>query len=195
MAAQYAHKKFDSAVVYNHKKFGSRLQKRDRTDMEVSQCPEVMTSLATEQDEQQPLPKRCCQTGNLFRPWLGANVQEKSTSKVQSEIIPLVDLTTLPYHSSMVRQQPPKQRSPKEQQRRERNTLSCLRNRRSHQLEQIRLQREYALYQQRQFQLQQETLRSNLYLRHLHFLQAQATLSNQQINAVQNKDLFRFCAV
>lgn len=179
MNTEYTHKKFDMTPVYNHKKFGLRLEKRSRKEMETDVQPIIQTSVT-----EIPAAKRR-QTTVLFRPWLKeAESSKNSTTEATS-------LDTLPYHSQMVRQQPAKQRSPKEQLKRERNTLACLKNRRAQHLEQIRLQRQYAAYKDKHITIQEEAIRANLYLRQLQMLQRQ-TLMARQLYA-QYSNMLPYC--
>ncbi|XP_034667648.1 protein Mabiki [Drosophila subobscura] len=151
---------------YNHKKFTGAL-KRKRCHAEESDDDVVfIMEQCGNRTPEQPQPKR-----RFFRPWLDESVaqeQESQTTRSRSPASPpLVDATST-YHANMVRSHTPRQRSPQEQLRRDRNTLASLRHRRHKQQEQALMEQQYLDYRrQHEANLQQQVRLSLYYVRFL----------------------------
>lgn len=81
------------------------------------------------------------------------------------------------YHMNMVRQFPKKERSPRDQERRNKNTIACRMSRRVKKLEQIAIEEECKELEQQQEAMMEEVLRATAYLEQLELLMAQTHLS------------------
>ncbi|ALC38397.1 CG16813 [Drosophila busckii] len=141
-----------AADNYAQKKFSVLKRKRSQDDFE----PELDVEFISEQ----PPAKR-----GFFRPWLDEPQPARKSNTNSNNNNPLNSIT---YHANMVRSQTPKQRSPKEQQRRDRNTLACLLSRRARQAKQLALEQQYQQFrQQHEANLQQQIRLSLYYVRFL----------------------------
>ncbi|EDV94052.1 protein Mabiki [Drosophila grimshawi] len=153
----------NNSNCYEHKKFASQKRKRD-VDQILEQNKENMST-------QEAPPSKRRQSKSFFRPWLDneqnieSSVSSNESQKRSSTPIPPGGI----YHANMVRQcqSPRQQRSPKEQQRRDRNTLSCLLNRRAKQLHEAHLARQYEQYRAQQAAILEQQVRFSLYYRQL----------------------------
>lgn len=68
------------------------------------------------------------------------------------------------YHANMVRKFPKKERSPKDQKRRDKNTIACRMSRRSKKLEQLFIEEQYREFSEKNFAIEEQTIRANAYL-------------------------------
>ncbi|XP_036322418.1 uncharacterized protein LOC118736430 [Rhagoletis pomonella] len=75
------------------------------------------------------------------------------------------------YHGNMVRQFPKKERSPKDQERRNKNTIACRISRRLKKLEQIAVEEQCKEFEKFNFDMLEEQLRGNALLQQLHQLE------------------------
>ncbi|XP_023177598.1 protein Mabiki [Drosophila hydei] len=150
---------------YVHKKFAAHKRKRD-VDLILEQNKENTTL--------DPPPCKRRQTKGFFRPWLdneqnidaAASSQPAAGCTQQKPSAPPALAGT--YHANMVRRcQTPRQRSPKEQQRRDRNTLACLLSRRAKQAQDVRLSQQYEQYRAQQVAIMEQQVRFSLYYRQL----------------------------
>ncbi|XP_017856781.1 PREDICTED: protein Mabiki [Drosophila arizonae] len=150
---------------YVHKKFAAHKRKRD-VDQILEQNKENITL------EAPPCKRR--QTKGFFRPWLDSeqNIEAASTTQTatgfaqQKPSTPAALAGT--YHANMVRRsQTSRQRSPKEQQRRDRNTLACLLSRRAKQAQDAHLSQQYEQYRAQQVAIMEQQVRFGLYYRQL----------------------------
>ncbi|XP_030377194.1 protein Mabiki [Scaptodrosophila lebanonensis] len=168
-----------SGNIYEHKKF-STAQKRKRSQASDSSATDddvifVMEAPATTAKLLDQPPAKRRQSTAFFRPWLDQpsaeiDSQRKSLSPSPSNLPP-----AQPYHANMVRSHPPRQRSPKEQQHRDRNTLASLRYRRSKQAQEAALERQYTQYRsQHELILEQQMRLSLYYVRYLQQVAATA---------------------
>jgi len=133
----YRNTKMENSSSYTHKKFAVSKRKR-----EVDHDKENQT-----QESEQPIFKRR-QTQGFFRPWLDneQNQQaEKETSTAAKPSGPGSSVSQ--YRANMVRRSHTnRQRSPKEQMRRDRNTLACLLSRRAKQAQEEQVGQQYEQY-------------------------------------------------
>lgn len=148
-------------VHYLHKKFTSQKRKRD-VDLILEQSKENISQEA-------PISKRR-QLKGFFRPWLD---NEQSIDEVaNTNASPKSSSTPIPpastYHANMVRHcQTSRQRSPREQQRRDRNTLACLMSRRARQAQDTHMALQYEQYRAQQAAILEQQVRFSLYYRQL----------------------------
>ncbi|XP_050320367.1 uncharacterized protein LOC126753178 [Bactrocera neohumeralis] len=82
------------------------------------------------------------------------------------------------FHTNMVRQFPKKERSLKDQERRNKNTIACRMSRRIKKLEQIAIEEECKELEQQQEAMTEEILRATAYLEQLELLMAQTQISD-----------------
>lgn len=145
---------------YVHKKFVAHKRKHNMDDiLEVNKENSAPT--------QQAPPSKRHQVNGIFRPWLENEQQNLEVSKpATSPAVPMVPAST--YHANMVRRsQTPRQRSPKEQQRRDRNTLACLLSRRARQAQEAHMAQQYELYCAQQAAMLEQQVRFGIYYRQL----------------------------
>ncbi|XP_017856780.1 PREDICTED: uncharacterized protein LOC108609571 [Drosophila arizonae] len=140
---------------YAHKKFSALKRKRsqdEETDDDVVFIMEL------------PAKRR------FFRPWLDeprATVTS-ATAVEQPPRRPSPNTVATTYHANMVRSHTPRLRSPKAQQRRDRNTLACLLSRRARQAKQLAMEQQYEQFrQQHEANLEQQVRLSLYYVRFL----------------------------
>ncbi|EDV94053.1 uncharacterized protein LOC6570753 [Drosophila grimshawi] len=152
-----------TAPGYAHKKFSALKRKRSQ-DEESEDVVFVM---------ELPAKRR------FFRPWLD---EPKSTtnSSAATTVTAVTSVNQQPprkpspitvattYHANMVRSHAPRLRSPKAQQRRDRNTLACLLSRRARQVRQVAMEEQCEQYRlQHEANLQQQIRLSLYYVRFL----------------------------
>ncbi|EDW76649.2 uncharacterized protein Dwil_GK14548 [Drosophila willistoni] len=150
--------------TYTHKKFSANKRQREMDYLlEQNKENEIPQGLKME-----PSTKRR-QTKGFFRPWLD-NEQNREVAATTTPP-PAPVSKTVPvsqYHANMVRQSVcRRQRSPKEQQRRDRNTLACLLSRRAKQAQEQRLGQQYEQYRAQQSAILEQQVRLSLYYRQL----------------------------
>ncbi|KAH8274026.1 hypothetical protein KR044_008591 [Drosophila immigrans] len=145
---------------YLHKKFTSQKRKRD-VDMILEQNKEYFT-------QETPVSKRR-QLNGFFRPWLDNEQNlETSATSIQKPSPTPISTASSTYHANMVRHtQTPRQRSPREQQRRDRNTLACLLSRRARQAQDAHMALQYEQYRAQQAAIMEQQVRFSLYYRQL----------------------------
>ncbi|KAL7741967.1 hypothetical protein ACLKA6_012173 [Drosophila palustris] len=147
-------------VSFLHKKFTSQKRKRD-VDLILEQNKENITQEAPDSKRRQ--------VKGFFRPWLDneQNIEGVATTSQKSSATPVPPASST-YHANMVRHsQTPRQRSPREQQRRDRNTLACLLSRRARQAQDAHLALQYEHYRAQQAAILEQQVRFSLYYRQL----------------------------
>ncbi|XP_073825763.1 mabiki [Musca autumnalis] len=86
-------------------------------------------------------------------------------------ILPKISTETLAsickYHGNMVRKFPKKERTPKDQERRDKNTIACRMSRRVKKLEHIAIEEQYKEFSQQTFEIIEQAMRSTAYLQEL----------------------------
>lgn len=156
------------APNYAHKKFSALKRKRsqdEETDDDVVFIMEL------------PAKRR------FFRPWLDEPRAAITSTTEQPPRRPSPNTVATTYHANMVRSHTPRLRSPKAQQRRDRNTLACLLSRRARQAKQLAIEQQYEQYrQQHEANLEQQVRLSLYYVRFLQQTMAatQAPLPDSQ---------------
>ncbi|KAH8274035.1 hypothetical protein KR044_008592 [Drosophila immigrans] len=161
-----------NASSYAHKKFTLLKRKRDEDESGDSDDVIFVSEL--------PVSKR-----RFFRPWLD---EPQATSPELPPQKTAPNTATATYHANMVRSQRPRLRSPKAQQRRDRNTLACLLSRRARVAKEVAMEQQYKLYkQQHDVNLEQQIRLSLYYVRALQQAMAfsQAPLSSNYRNQLQ----------
>lgn len=112
-------------------------------------------------------PSKRHQVNGIFRPWL-ENEQSVDGNSRPPSAGPATMAPVSTYHANMVRRsQTTRQRSPKEQQRRDRNTLACLLSRRARQAQEAQMAQQYELYCAQQAAVLEQQVRFGIYYRQL----------------------------
>ncbi|KAH8308128.1 hypothetical protein KR059_006835 [Drosophila kikkawai] len=146
----------ESTTNYAHKKFAVSKRKRD-SDHEDKENNFQHTM-------EQPISKRR-QVQGFFRPWLD---NEQNQSQGAASPVPVPKPPVSQYHANMVRhKQAKRQRSPKEQQRRDRNTLACLLSRRAKQAQEEQMSQQYEQYRRHNAAMLEQQVRLSLYYRQI----------------------------
>uniref|UniRef100_A0A0A1WWM6 BZIP domain-containing protein n=1 Tax=Zeugodacus cucurbitae TaxID=28588 RepID=A0A0A1WWM6_ZEUCU len=96
--------------------------------------------------------------------------QQLDTSVVLSRIGEDKLRSICTYHTNMVRTFPKKERSPKDQERRNKNTIACRMSRRVKKLEQIALEEECKEFEAQELAMTEDMLRATAYLEQLELL-------------------------
>ncbi|XP_017132162.1 protein Mabiki [Drosophila elegans] len=145
----------ENTTSYAHKKFAVSKRKRDLVEDKENFTQEM----------EPPITKRR-QTQGFFRPWLdNEHNQQKEVpvDKPSGRVSPVSQ-----YHANMVRHsQTRRQRSPKEQLRRDRNTLACLLSRRAKQAQEEQVGRQYEQYRSHHAAMLEQQIRLSLYYRQI----------------------------
>ncbi|KAH8260237.1 hypothetical protein KR026_007129 [Drosophila bipectinata] len=154
----------ENSSIYAHKKFAVIKRKRDDIKDEKE-------NIYQETEHHLTIKRR--QTQGFFRPWLNNEQNQKEQS---TQVAPKTSQSFCParastpavsqYHANMVRRsQTPRQRSPKEQQRRDRNTLACLLSRRAKQAQEERMAQQYEQFRSQHAAMLEQQVRLSLYYR------------------------------
>lgn len=148
---------------YVHKKFVAHKRKHNMDDiLEVNK----ENSIDQVAPPQAPPSKRY-QVNGIFRPWL-ENEQSMEGNSRPPSAGPAIVSPVSTYHANMVRRsQTTRHRSPKEQQRRDRNTLACLLSRRARQAQEAQMAQQYELYCAQQAAVLEQQVRFGIYYRQL----------------------------
>ncbi|XP_017060696.2 protein Mabiki [Drosophila ficusphila] len=149
----------ENTATYTHKKFAVSKRKRNS-----DQDKENYT-----QQLEQPIAKRR-QNQGFFRPWLDneQNQQQEAIPTIPVEKPNAPGSSVSQYHANMVRRsQIQRQRSPKEQLRRDRNTLACLLSRRAKQAQMEQMSQQYEQYRNHHAAIMEQQVRLGLYYRHI----------------------------
>ncbi|KAH8378010.1 hypothetical protein KR093_008478 [Drosophila rubida] len=100
----------------------------------------------------------------FFRPWLDKPAATSSQPQKPAPSTSTATATaTTTYHANMVRSQRPRLRSPKAQQRRDRNTLACLLSRRARVAKEVAMEQQYQQFIQQHNVTAEQQIRLNLY--------------------------------
>ncbi|XP_016961651.2 protein Mabiki [Drosophila biarmipes] len=150
----------ENTTSYAHKKFVVSKRKRD-SDQDKENI---------DHQSEQPITKRR-QNQGFFRPWLDNEQNQRPEEKAAPVDKPTVEVpgsSVSQYHANMVRRtQAQRQRSPKEQMRRDRNTLACLLSRRAKQAQEERMCQQYEQYRSHHAAMLEQQVRLSLYYRQI----------------------------
>lgn len=86
---------------------------------------------------------------------------------ILTEISQETILNVYKYHGNMVRKFPKKERSPKDQERRNKNTIACRLSRRVKKLEHIAIEEQYKQFSHQAFEITEKAMRATAYLHEL----------------------------
>ncbi|XP_037711896.1 protein Mabiki [Drosophila subpulchrella] len=148
----------ENTASYAHKKFVVSKRKRDLDHDKEN----------FNHQSEQPVTKRR-QNQGFFRPWLDNDQNQEKEPAAPVEKPTLVPGSSVSqYHANMVRRtQAQRQRSPKEQMRRDRNTLACLFSRRAKQAQEERMSQQYEQYRSHHAAMLEQQVRLSLYYRQI----------------------------
>jgi len=102
-----------------------------------------------------------------------ASIESESTSSSHSlpnSISPEALRDICKYHGNMVRKFPKKERTPKDQDRRNKNTIACRMSRRVKKLENLAVEEQYKEFTSQHLKIVEQSMRANAYFHHLNQL-------------------------
>ncbi|XP_052852224.1 protein Mabiki [Drosophila gunungcola] len=155
--------------IYRHKKFdvGRKVEKDElllkeelisRSGTPYTQADQSISLSFSDQDTDfPPLPKRR-RLGSS-----SSSVSYHSASPIITEA--LQDI--FKYHVNMVRKFPKKERSPKDQERRNKNTIACRMSRRKKKFDDLQIEQQYKECSSEHLKIAEQSLRARVYLNHL----------------------------
>ncbi|EDV58717.1 protein Mabiki [Drosophila erecta] len=162
----YRHKKFDVARKIRNcgllvkeeliSRSGTPCTSRSPFD-EANQSISVVFS--DEDADFPPLPKRRRLESS------SSSVSYHSASQITS--IPEAIQDIFKYHVNMVRKFPKKERSPKDQERRNKNTIACRMSRRKKKFDDLQIEQQYKECSTEHLKIAEQSLRARVYLNHL----------------------------
>ncbi|XP_037708217.1 protein Mabiki [Drosophila subpulchrella] len=164
----------DSHQIYRHKKFdvGRKVEELELllkeelisrsgtpcTSRSASDEADQSISLGFSEDtEYPPLPKRR-RLGSS-----SSSVSYHSPSPIITEAIQDI----FKYHVNMVRKFPKKERTPKDQERRNKNTIACRMSRRKKKFDDLQIEQQYKECSSEHLKIAEQSLRARVYLNHL----------------------------
>uniref|UniRef100_A0A1B0BJ82 BZIP domain-containing protein n=1 Tax=Glossina palpalis gambiensis TaxID=67801 RepID=A0A1B0BJ82_9MUSC len=166
--SQYRHKKFDN---FKRKRYDS--YNSSHSNAETFESLSATTGNLSNSDYKESCISRTnlsCNT-TLTTPLSKRRRITLSPSRTISSVEPLLPrlndemLSNIyKYHANMVRKFPKKQRSPKDQKRRDKNTIACRISRQSKKLEQLFIQEQYREFSEKNFAIEEQSIRANAYL-------------------------------
>ncbi|EDW46005.1 protein Mabiki [Drosophila sechellia] len=161
--------------IYRHKKF-DMVRKIEKCDLQlkeelISRSGTPCTSRSPFEEANQsislgfsdqdadfsPLPKRR-RLGSS-----SSSVSYQSASPIITEAIQGI----FKYHVNMVRKFPKKERSPKDQERRNKNTIACRMSRRKKKFDDLQIEQQYKECSDEHLKIAEQSLRARVYLNHL----------------------------
>ncbi|EDW76647.1 uncharacterized protein Dwil_GK14550 [Drosophila willistoni] len=95
---------------------------------------------------------------------------ESTTSSTLSTISPATMRDICKYHGNMVRKFPKKERTPKDQERRDKNTIACRMSRRVKKLEHLAIEEQYKEFTSQHMKIVEQSMRATVYLNYLNQL-------------------------
>ncbi|XP_016961801.1 protein Mabiki [Drosophila biarmipes] len=149
--------------IYRHKKFdvGRKVEELELLLKEelISRSGTPCTSVGfSDQDtDYPPLPKRR-RLGSS-----SSSVSYHSPSPIITEAIQDI----FKYHVNMVRKFPKKERTPKDQERRNKNTIACRMSRRKKKFDDLQVEQQYKECSLEHLKIAEQSLRARVYLNHL----------------------------
>uniref|UniRef100_A0A1A9WXI1 BZIP domain-containing protein n=1 Tax=Glossina brevipalpis TaxID=37001 RepID=A0A1A9WXI1_9MUSC len=174
---QYRHKKFDN---FKRKQRDSCNSLQSRTKAFESESMRIENLNNSHTDDKESYTNRTnlpCDITIITPP----PSKRRRVTFASTHVIPSVE-TILPrlsdemlssiykYHCNMVRKFPKRQRSPKDQRRRDKNTIACRISRRSKKLEQLFIEEQYREFCEKNFIIKEQSIRANAYLNELNKL-------------------------
>ncbi|KAH8285782.1 hypothetical protein KR018_003704 [Drosophila ironensis] len=171
----YRHKKFDMGRNVERAQLLLKEELLSRSSTPISCCnvvkveseEDISISLcSSDQDSEfMPLPKR--------RRLMSAS-ESSSISSTSFQAVGQVNADAihdiLKYHVNMVRTFPKKERSPKEQDRRNKNTIACRMSRRKKKFDDLQIEQQYKEFTSEHLKIAEQSVRAKVYLNYLNQL-------------------------
>ncbi|KAH8260024.1 hypothetical protein KR026_000591 [Drosophila bipectinata] len=172
----------ESHHIYRHKKFdvGRKLESAElrlkeelisrsgtpysREEEQEEELASISLCSSDQDSEFLPLPKRRR---------LGSSSSSVSSTSFQSATCHInadAIQDILKYHVNMVRTFPKKERSPKEQDRRNKNTIACRMSRRKKKFDDLQIEQQYKDFTSEHLKIAEQSVRAKVYLNYLNHL-------------------------
>ncbi|XP_051859375.1 protein Mabiki [Drosophila albomicans] len=161
---------------YRHKKFDMKVERRLETNIDLVIKRELLSRSSHLEDEDTssqcssnytaPLLKRRRLNSTICDNSIGSESASSSHSlpnTISSE--KMRDICK--YHGNMVRKFPKKERSPKDQDRRNKNTIACRTSRRVKKLEHLVVEEQYKEFKLQHLKVVEQSMRAQAYFKHL----------------------------
>ncbi|KAH8274027.1 hypothetical protein KR044_008590, partial [Drosophila immigrans] len=161
---------------YRHKKFDMKVERRSDVTIDLvikqellsrsSHLEEEDTSSQCSSNYSVPLPKR----RRLNSTICDSSIRSESASSSHSlpNVISSEKMRDIcKYHGNMVRKFPKKERSPKDQDRRNKNTIACRTSRRVKKLEHLVVEEQYKEFKLQHLKVVEQSMRAQAYFKHL----------------------------
>ncbi|XP_034489412.1 protein Mabiki [Drosophila innubila] len=182
----YRHKKFDLITARREEKH-PELKIKEELLSRSHHDEEEDTSSQCSSDYSLPLSKR----RRLNSTICDASLESESTSSSHSlpnSISPEALRDICKYHGNMVRKFPKKERTPKDQERRNKNTIACRMSRRVKKLEHLAVEEQYKEFTCQHLKIVEQGMRANAYFHHLNQLVKLDQAKSPPPAPVQNKN-------
>ncbi|EDV94051.1 protein Mabiki [Drosophila grimshawi] len=172
----------NNSISYRHKKFDMRRPRTDEEELHIkeelisrmgtpasSSYNEEDTSSQCSSEFMLSLPKRRRLNSTICD---GSNESESASSSqsLPPSISPEALRDICKYHGNMVRKFPKKERTPKDQDRRNKNTIACRMSRRVKKLEHLAIEEQYKEFTNQHLKIVEESMRATAYFNHLNQL-------------------------
>ncbi|KAH8412436.1 hypothetical protein KR009_002043 [Drosophila setifemur] len=166
----YRHKKFDVGRSLDQVEFLLKEELISRSGTPCSsqlfdeEAEDLSISLCSSDQETQflPMPKRRR---------LASSSESSSVSVSSYHTLGPINTETIQdifkYHANMVRKFPKKERSPKDQERRNKNTVACRMSRRKKKFDDLQIEQQYKEFANEHLKIAEQSLRAKVYLNHL----------------------------
>ncbi|XP_017858751.1 PREDICTED: protein Mabiki [Drosophila arizonae] len=182
----------NNPLSYRHKKFDLRRPRNDELELQIKE--ELLARLDTAgcnrfSDEEEDTSSQCSSLMSLPKRrrlnstvYDGSNGSESASSShsLPPSISPEALRDICKYHGNMVRKFPKKERSPKDQDRRNKNTIACRMSRRVKKLEHLAIEEQYKEFTLQHLKIVEQSMRATAYFNHLNQLvkHEQSTVSS-----------------
>ncbi|XP_034668779.1 protein Mabiki [Drosophila subobscura] len=166
-----------SNQVYRHKKFDFGRSSAEKADLllkeELISRTGTPCSSRSAYDEWEESSTSHCSSeyGGHFLPLAKRRRLDTSTTASSSHSLTSISAAALQnickYHGNMVRKFPKKERTPKDQERRNKNTIACRMSRRVKKLEHLAIEEQYNEFSSQHLKIAEQSMRACVYLNHL----------------------------
>ncbi|KAH8403282.1 hypothetical protein KR222_009689, partial [Zaprionus bogoriensis] len=167
----YRHKKFDMRRPRSEDSIELEIKQellarniREEEDSSSSQCSSDYSASVQSLPKRRRLNSTVCDTSN------GSESASSSHSLPTTAISPEALRDICKYHGNMVRKFPKKERTPKDQERRNKNTIACRMSRRVKKLEHLAIEEQYKEYTSQHLKIVEQSMRATAYFNHLNQL-------------------------
>lgn len=167
---------------YRHKKFDLRAARREDKHPELKIKEELLSRSRQEDEEEQDTSSQCSSdyslpsakrrrlNSTIYDASLESESASSSSQSLPSSISPEALRDICKYHGNMVRKFPKKERTPKDQERRNKNTIACRMSRRVKKLEHLAVEEQYKEFTAQHLKIVEQGMRANAYFHHLNQL-------------------------